>query len=117
MKKLALLFVLAFAIQTTVYSQSCLPDSIIFTTQTQIDSFQINYPNCTTIEGNVRIIGRDLTNLNGLSVLTIIGGDFQLFCDSAALTNLTGLDALTFIGGDFHIGFWVTHPNYKFNRS
>ena len=62
MKKLTLLFVLAFIIQGIGYSQSCLPEGIIFETQAQIDSFQIDYPGCTEIDvtflfgnGNQRI--------------------------------------------------------------
>lgn len=55
------------------YSQPCLPEGITFNTQEQIDNFQINYPNCTEIEGGVLIEGTDITNLNGLSVITSIG--------------------------------------------
>ncbi len=36
-------------------AQSCLPQGITFSTQNQIDSFPINYPNCTVIEGEVTI--------------------------------------------------------------
>jgi S-formylglutathione hydrolase FrmB len=53
---------------------SCLPQGITFTNQAQIDNFQTNYPGCTEIEGDVTIAGDDITNLNGLSVLTSIGG-------------------------------------------
>ena len=50
----------------------CLPEGITFTTQAQIDSFAVNYPGCTEIDGDV-IIGRsnpttDISNLNGLNV-------------------------------------------------
>jgi hypothetical protein len=80
------------------FSQSCLPDGIDFTTQAQIDSFQVNYPNCTEIEGDVVIEGNDMTNLNGLGVLTSIGGSFSV-AFNPALTSLTGLNNLTSIGG------------------
>jgi len=76
MKKLSLLF--ALLIPAFLTSQPCLPEGITFTTQAQIDSFQINYPNCTEIEGNIDIgdwEGTDIDNLNALSVLTSIGGD------------------------------------------
>ncbi len=82
---------------------NCLPEGITFTTQEQIDNFQTNYPGCTEIEGNVTINGDNITNLNGLSVLTSIGGDFliggcaYLQCNPL-LTSLTGLDNLTSIG-------------------
>jgi len=80
----------------------CLPEGIIFTTQAQIDSFQINYPNCTVIEGDLRISGDDITNLNGIDVLTAIWGDLWIE-DNNILTNLSGLDSLTTIGGDMGI--------------
>jgi len=50
------------------FSQSCLPDGIEFYSQSEIDNFQTNYPNCTEIEGDVAITGLDIYNLNGLSV-------------------------------------------------
>ncbi|MBC8321803.1 MAG: T9SS type A sorting domain-containing protein [Bacteroidetes bacterium] len=103
MKKLALLIIFTLFFQIIAFSQTCLPDGISFTTQTQIDSFQINYPGCTEIEGNMEIHGDYLSNLNGLSILTSIGGDFGVSCYGNTLTNLTGLDALTTIGGDLVI--------------
>ena len=91
MKRLALL--LTLLIPVLLISQPCLPDGIIFTAQTEIDSFQINYPNCTEIEGAVTISGNNITNLNGLSVLTSIKN--QLSIDSCiSLTSLTGLENL-----------------------
>jgi hypothetical protein len=83
-------------------SQSCLPDGIKFTSQAQIDNFQSNYPGCTRIEGDV-IIGSEaatnITNLNGLNVLTYIGGSLSIG-GNPNLLNFSGLDNLIFIGGD-----------------
>ena len=90
--------------------QPC-PDSIYFTSQAQIDSFQIVYPNCTEIEGTVLIDGEDISNLNGLSALSSIGGslvvgkDFKIGTGNPNLTSLSGLDNLLTIGGDLHIQF------------
>ncbi len=125
MKKLLLLTVLALFIQTTAFSQSCLPEGITFSTQAEIDNFQTNYPGCTEIEGDVKIsatYGTDITNLSGLNILTLIGGQLFLwnnnnlqtlsglenitsiggnlkFSDNSILINLSGLDNLTTIGG------------------
>ena len=97
MKKLTLLILLVSFIQITVSSQSCLPDGIVFTTQTQIDSFQIDYPNCNIVEGDIEISGDDITNLDSLVVLTAIEGD--LFVGySTALTSLYGLHNVISIG-------------------
>ena len=107
MKKIILLFILTFTIQG-IYSQPCLPEGITFMTQAEIDSFQINYPNCTEIEGSV-VIGdwqgtTDINNLNGLSVLTSFGGSVRIrYCD--LLTSLAGLDNITSIGEDLIIEY------------
>jgi len=103
MKKL---YILAFVLLVATFAnaQGCLPDSIVFGTQSQIDSFQISYPGCTRIEGNVVINSNwnnPITNLNGLSVLTSIGG--TLFIGSVTMSDLTGLNNLTAIGGTLQI--------------
>ena len=112
MKNLTLLifftfhFSLPILIGITFHSsaQPCLPEGISFTTQAEIDNFQINPTNCTEIEGDIEIIGAfgNITNLNGLSVITSIGGDL-LINRQTALFNLTGLENLTMIGGDLSI--------------
>jgi len=38
-----------------VFAQPCLPEGITFTNQQQIDEFALLYPNCTIIEGDVKI--------------------------------------------------------------
>jgi hypothetical protein len=89
----------------TGFSQSCLPEGITFETQAQIDSFQANYPNCTEIEGDVKIgkvNGSDITNLNGLSVLTSFGKNF-IILNNPFLINLSGLENVTNIEGDLRI--------------
>ncbi|NQT78367.1 MAG: T9SS type A sorting domain-containing protein [Bacteroidetes bacterium] len=83
-------------------AQSCIPDYITFYLQSQVDSFQINYPGCTEIEGDVIITGNDITNLIGLVVLTSIGGDLRIE-DASSLTKLYGLNNISFIGGELNI--------------
>lgn len=106
MKKFTLLIVLSIIIQTIGFSQPC-PDSIGFTSQVQIDSFQINFPNCTEIEGLVFIgdfeYDTDINNLEGLSALTSIGGDLMIG-GTDSLSNLSGLDNLTSVGGSIYLG-------------
>jgi hypothetical protein len=85
---------------------SCLPEGITFTTQDEIDNFQSNYPTCTEIEGDVLIggwNGSDISNLNGLNVLSSIGGDL-IIAGNNTLISLTGLENLTSIGGSLSIG-------------
>jgi Secretion system C-terminal sorting domain len=84
----------------TNYSQTCLPEGITFSSQTQIDDFSSDYPGCTQILGDVTIkesVPGNITNLNSLSVLTSIGGDLYVGYNSA-LTSLSGLDNVDSIG-------------------
>lgn len=102
-------FLLAFSSITRIMAQpakpcsACLPDGITFSTQSEIDNFQVNYPGCTSIMGGVvTISGSDITNLNGLSVLTSIVGILEIKeCNN--LTSLSGLDNLTSIGSILYI--------------
>jgi len=133
MKKLAFLIIgLIITIQTTAQSdepcETCLPEGIAFSAQSQIDNFPILNPNCTEILGDVEISGSDITNLNGLSVLTSVGGSLYIrhnntltsltgldnvisigslsITNNNALNSLTGLDNVTTIGGDLIIGYY-----------
>ncbi len=107
MKKLTftIVFILSQVLLFAQTEDSCLPNGITFETQADIDNFQTDYPNCTEIEGNVQIEGDEITNLNGLSVLTNIGGRLR-FYTCTVLPDLTGLENLTTIGGDLIIYVW-----------
>ena len=74
MKKIILTVIAAAIGCSFVFPQPCLPEGITFTTQAQIDSFQINYPGCSEIMGTVVIEGPIINNLDGLNVLTAVGG-------------------------------------------
>ncbi|HNQ83314.1 MAG TPA: T9SS type A sorting domain-containing protein [Bacteroidales bacterium] len=101
MKKIIFLIALKLSI-IEGFSQSCLPDGIDFTNQSQIDNFQADYPGCTEIEGDVEISGSGITNLNGLSVLTQIGGHLYI-SNNGSLDDLSGLSSLSFIGSSLLI--------------
>lgn len=102
MKKLTIFLVLVFLLQIRVYSQPCLPEGIIFSTQEEIDNFQTNYANCTEIEGEVIINGSGITNLFGLNVLTSFHGNLAIV-DNVNLLSLSGLENINIIGGKLHI--------------
>ena len=95
-------FLLLLFWHSEVSSQSCLPEGITFTTQSQIDSFQINYPGCTEIEGKVYIESDNITNLNGLFSLESVDESF-LIVHNPNLGSLWGLDSLSYIGGNLTI--------------
>jgi len=105
MKKFIFLIVLTCIIPTVAWSQTtCFPDGVLFQTQAEIDSFQVNNPGCTEIEGLLEIgTGKevDITNLNGFSVLTALGHNLNI--TFTKLTSLTGLDNLESVGGDVTI--------------
>jgi hypothetical protein len=112
MKTITLLILACLVLKSAIVAQdkgfppdpvcTCLPDGITFTTQAQIDSFQVNYPGCTEIEGDVAIQGSSITNLNGLNMVASIVGDLDIWVNNA-LTNLTGLENLASIGGSLLI--------------
>jgi hypothetical protein len=106
MKKLILVLAIVIYSQSEIFSQGCLPDGIIFTTQAQIDSFQINYPGCSIIEGNVRIEGVDISNLDSLITITTIQGRLKIgnFVNfNLMLSDLTGLSNLVEVGEQLEI--------------
>ncbi len=106
MRKQVLLLVVIIIFPFVILAQSCLPDGITFTNQSQIDDFQTNYPGCSEIEGNVQINGADIVNLNGLSVLISISGNLYIGSENygnQSLINLAGLQNLTSIGGNFSV--------------
>jgi len=93
----------------SAYSQFCLPEGITFTTQAQIDSFQINYPGCTEIEGRVEICGADISNLDGLMPITsiygslVIGDSTWTMACNDSLVSLSGLNNLHSVFSDLTI--------------
>jgi len=128
MKKLLFILIpIICFISFTAQSQSCLPEGIEFTTQEEIDNFLVNFPDCTFIEGEVRINSGNnpITNLNGLSNIITMGSliferpysltslqgldqltsisDYLLFIDCDALINLHGLEDLSSVGGRLEI--------------
>ena len=100
MKTFYFLFII---IWTTTFGFAQCPTGIVkFQTQEDIDNFIIQYPHCTEIEGNVTIEGDEITNLNGLSNLTSIGGYLQISFNGL-LENLNELNGIKSIGGDLNI--------------
>lgn len=97
MIKLPLFCFISFFFQISAFTQHCLPEGITFETQAQIDSFQVNYPGCTTIEGGVYITGDDISNLAGINVLDSIHGMLG-FVDTEFLVDMTGLNNLRYVG-------------------
>ena len=86
------------------YSETtiCPAGDVTFNFQEDVDNFHIYYPSCDTIDGSVTISGCYITNLNGLSLLTSIGGELSIH-DNPNLISLSGLDNVTSIEGSIKI--------------
>ncbi len=83
-------------------ASNCIPAGMTDTlkSQAEVDSFHINYPGCTVVDGNLRISGNDITNLDSLiflhkvNELSIIGTNLQYL---NGLNNLDTISNLVFI--------------------
>ena len=102
MKNITLLLLILLLNQSNLFSQSCLPGETILNTQEDIDNFQTNYPGCTEIEGSLYITGDNIHNLEGLNVLTTIGGNLTII-NGDSINNLSGLNNINSIGGKLSI--------------
>jgi len=79
-----------FAFHQTLPAQSCLQDGIVFSRQSQLDSFHLQFPNCFSIEGSVEITGAEIQNLDSLFHLQSIGGSLKI-SNTELLKNCLGL--------------------------
>ena len=80
---------------SNVLVADCPTSNITFTTQAQVDSFRINYPNCTTLEHAFFLQGADITNMDSLISLERIEDAFSI--SATGITDMSGLDNVTFI--------------------
>jgi hypothetical protein len=67
---------------------------VILSSQAEVDAF-----NCTKVTGNLTVIGADITNLNGLSLLREVYGHLRI--ENVNATSLDGLSHLDSIGRAF----------------
>lgn len=91
------ILIITLLIAGNIMSQSCLPDGIHLTSQSEVDNFKANNLNCTEIEGSVEIDGSDITNLDSLHLITQIGGYFDIY-SAPNLSDINGLSSLTTVG-------------------
>lgn len=95
-------YILAFVLLSTILKAQCPAAGLTLSNQSQIDNIAIQYPTCTTINGDVIITGNNITNLNGLAGITTITGALEVR-NNPALTSLSGLQNLTSVGTDLII--------------
>jgi len=92
-----------------VIGQDC-PFGIGFSTQAEIDSFAINYPDCVELEGGISIVLGDpqdpITNFTGLQNITRLnygGLNISNVSNTMVKADLTGLENLTTVGDRLEI--------------
>lgn len=57
----------------SLFAQDCPSGNVVFSSQSEIDQFLIDFPNCTAIDGNLYVTdAADITNLNGFMNLTVV---------------------------------------------
>ena len=84
----------------TNYGQCPTLQNVLFTTQTDIDAFPINYPNCIGGEDiSFTISGASIYNLNALTQITSLNG--LTINDCPNLSSLQGLHNLLSLTGTF----------------
>lgn len=117
-------FVFLLLLSNVYLAQSQCYDALSFYRQSQIDSFPIAFPGCTSwagsleifagenvdsmiqltnVFGNLEISSSDLSDLSGFGNIQTISGDFYIDEDEGAMIDLQGLNRLKTIGGDFEI--------------
>ena len=97
-----ILLSLCLSVSLSMYGQEReIQNVLLFSRQSQIDSFRINYPTTSSLT-NLQISGPDITNLDSLIGLKRINGDFTIFLNPE-LQNLRGLDSLHMVEEYFYI--------------
>ncbi|MFN8279871.1 MAG: hypothetical protein U0V49_06260 [Saprospiraceae bacterium] len=91
-----LLLFVSFGIQS-----QCPTGDLYFSTQEELDSFRLKYPDCTVLAGNVFVRSR-VRNLLPLSRIKEIQGDL-IFNNNSLLVNMAGLESLKVVGKNLTI--------------
>ena len=88
----------------TAQAQDC-SGNVTLSTQAEVDAFD-----CSTVSGTLRVQGAGITDLDGLSELTSVGGTFNVTSNDD-LTSVAGLSSLTNVGGTFALFDNESLPN------
>ncbi|SMC74881.1 T9SS type A sorting domain-containing protein [Moheibacter sediminis] len=101
MKIIVSLFLIVFSL--FILKAQCPTGTLTINSQSQIDQFIIDYPNCQEINASIRILNApSVTNLNGFQNLTSINGLLEIY-NCSNLTDITGLSNLERINDDFRL--------------
>jgi hypothetical protein len=83
----------------------CPNTEIFLETQADIDNFAANYPNCSILNNNLWIggVNNDITNLNGLSSITIAQNIYIRFAQMSDFQGLNNLEQV------LHLSSWFSN--------
>jgi hypothetical protein len=84
---------------------NCPQGDVLFSRQSQIDSFPILYPYCANLLGGITIndeLAGNITQLDSLIQLQVLAGSLVIE-NNASLANLLGLSSMTYIPGGLTI--------------
>ncbi len=95
-----LIHLLFFLLLTTSAYLQCPIEELTFSSQSELDSFPILYPNCDSVQA-LKING-DIDNLQALSKLKYVEDD--LIIQNCNINDLSGLENIKYVGG--HLLQW-----------
>lgn len=82
----------------------CPSGNVFLTNQAEVDAFPATYAGCTTISGNLTIVGisslSNITDLSPLNSITQVTGNLVIRNNGSGLVNLNGLSSVTEVGGN-----------------
>jgi hypothetical protein len=90
----------AAIVATCTPAPECPPGDVTIASQEDMDQFAVDYPNCTQINGNLKLTG-GVSDVSALSNIVTITGGFSI--EYSALTNIDGLSNLNSIGLDIFL--------------
>jgi hypothetical protein len=97
MKKYFLIAFCIFSFGQALKAQVCLDSNIVLTSQAQVDSFKILFPDCTILPGDFEIEFADITNFDSMSHIIEVHGRLKLSVNDS-LRSLRGFNNITRIG-------------------
>ena len=105
-----LFFLLVSLLSSIIVKAQCPPGDVSLTSQFAVNDFVANYPDCTTINGYLRISGASITDISGLDDITTINS--YLLIGSNSFTSLAELANLQTIGGFLNISGSSSGSNF-----
>ena len=93
-------FLIAFCILSfgqALKAQVCLDSNIVLTSQAQVDSFKILFPDCNILPGDFEIEFSNITNFDSMSHIIEVHGRLKLSVNDS-LKSFRGFNSITRIG-------------------